>query len=66
MGKKQIISGNKGKAGSLSLDHITKPHVPDMIQTKLINVGMKVYIPYTLSSSSPILRPLSLVFLELC
>ena len=44
MGKRQVVGGKKGK-GTLATDHITKPAVPEMIQTKLIHVGMKVYVP---------------------
>jgi hypothetical protein len=45
MGKRQVISGKRGKSSTLSTDHVTKPAVPEMIQTKLIHVGMKVYVP---------------------
>jgi len=53
MAKKQVVSGKNGKSSSLSTDHVTRPPVPDLIQTKLTHVGMKVYVPLPLPPSSP-------------
>ena len=46
MPKKQVVnSTKKGGRSAFSTEHMTRPSVPDQIQTKLINVGMKVYLP---------------------
>jgi hypothetical protein len=46
MPKRQIVSGKK-PSKSLTTDHITKPAVPELVQRDLIQVGMKMYIPFT-------------------
>lgn len=52
MPKKQVVAPKKGKASVFSTDHITRPAVPDPVQTKLIHVGMKVYVSPSLPSAA--------------
>jgi len=49
MPKRQLVAGKKGS--TLSTDHVTRPPVPEQVQKSLIQVGMKVYLAPSSSSS---------------
>jgi len=49
MPKRQLVAGKK--ASTLSTDHVTRPPVPEQVQKSLIQVGMKVYLAPSSSSS---------------
>jgi hypothetical protein len=44
MSKKQVVSAKKSHG--LTMDHVTRPKVPELVQRNLLSVGMKVFIPY--------------------
>jgi hypothetical protein len=45
--KRKVVAPKKGKgSSSLTTDHITRPALPDLVQTQLVHVGMKVYRPH--------------------